>query len=454
MTRFLSLLAAICCSATVMAQSEGYKVYDFTKCTFDITDQDGETWNTFLFGYFNHVSANGKYAVGTDEELMFRSYLWSADEPTKIEMFGEYTSEIALYDVTNDGTLVGGIRNSEGMMYPAYKPLNGNWQMLTRGMENLNYDMAIDDYVNQALRATTPDGKYMAGSFYMNTGDVTEDGYEISHLIPIVWEDGMIKKVYDDLGIKEFMVWDISDDGSTICGANTAGIGGQNPAFIRDGKLIELFKCGDERTEDTPDDVYGNTDGGICNSIDNEGNIYGYYAEAYGNSYFSMSYFVVPAGCDYAIFLDEAYTNNDFPEEFYTDEWFRCGGNGRAYTNDDSNIYSLLDCSDDGKVFVGGGAYNVGFGIANIPQLCIYDEALTPSSLRNITDAKEAQGISFNGRTVIVKGLYDEATVIDAQGAILAKAHQGQPIALPHDKGVYIINVKYADGIHCYKVNR
>lgn len=450
--RTLSLATALLCSMSAVAQNN-YTVYDFKDSFFEIANEDGDTGVSMMFGYFNHVSANGKYAVGTDEALVFRSFLWRADQPEDIEVFGDYTSEIALYDVTNDGTLIGGIRDSEGVMYPAYKPLDGNWQMLTRGMEKLNKVMAADDYVNMALRAATPDGKYMAGSFYMNTGAYSDTGWPVSYLVPVLWEDGKVKKVYDDLGIKEFMVWDISDDGSIICGMNTAGIGGHNPAIIRDGKLIEFFDCGDERTIDTPDDVYGNTMGGICNSIDNMGNIYGYYEESIDEVSFVQHFFVVPADCDYAVFYDANYSNDAFPLDYWHDDWYICGGNGARYTISDGHIYSLLDCSDDGKVFVGGGVHNLGFGITNVPQVCVYDEPL--ASIRpTFDDALQAQGVTFNGRSVIVKGVYDEATVVNASGALVACAGQGQPIALPAKQGVYMVSVQYADGLHTYKVKR
>lgn len=450
--QLFSLLMAAWATAG-LAQS--FTTYDFQSDVFRIADEEGdESWSS-LFGYFNHVSANGKYAVGTDEVLMKRAFLWCADDPEHIQMFGDYTSEVALYDVTNDGTLIGGIRNSEGVMYPAYKPQGGNWQMLTRGMERLSYDMAIDDYVNMALRAATPDGKYMAGSFYIETGEYSSTGWPVSYLVPAVWKEGKLEKIYDDLGIREFMVWDISDDGSIICGGNTAGIGGHNPAFIRDGKLYELFQCGDERTEDTPDDVYGNTEGGICNSIDNEGNIYGYYTEPYDEYSFVNNYFVVPAGCDYAVFLDPEYGNDNFPEDYWTMQWYVCGGNGRHYTCDDSQLYSLLDCSDDGKVFVGGGIYNLGFGITNDPQLTVYDEPLapTPMGIRSVGDALQAQGVSFSGHSIIVKGVYREAVVYDAQGALIARAGQGQPIHVDAS-GVYLVRVTYADGMHTYRVKK
>ena len=450
--RNITLLSLLLAAATGVAQN--HTIYDFKGSIFDVTDLDGNPDISIMFGCFNHVSANGKYAVGTDEVIVFRSFYWCADQPDEIEMFGEYTSEIALYDVTNDGTLIGGIRDAEGVMYPAYKPQGANWQMLTRGMENLNYEMAIDDYVNMALRAASPDGRYMAGSFYMNTGEYSDTGWPVSHLVPVLWEDGKLKKIYDDLGINEFMVWDISDDGSIICGMNTAGIGGHNPAFIRDGQLIELFQCGDERTLDTPEDEYGNTEGGLCNSIDNMGNIYGYYIEPFDEMSFIQNYFVVPAGCDYAVFMADDYSNDDFPSSYWTDQWYICGGNGARYTKNDGQIYSLLDCSDDGKVFVGGGVYNLGYGMVNVPQVCVYDEPLapTPVSLRSVTDAVQAQGVTFNGRSVIVKGVYEQASVYDAKGALIAQGGQGQPIALPSASGVYMVNVKYADGVHAYKV--
>lgn len=447
------LLAATTLISSASAQSNGYKVYDFKNCMWDITDAWGDTSHSFLFGYFNHVSANGKYAVGTDEEVMFRSFLWSDEDPSMIEMFGTYDSEIALFDVTNDGTLIGGKRDAEGVMYPAFKPQGGNWQMLTRGMEKLNYDMAVDDYVNMALRCASPDGKWMAGSFYMNTGEYSDAGIAVSHLVPVVWKDGKIDKVYDDLGIKEFMVWDISDDGSVVCGMNTAGIGGHNPSFIRDGKLIQLFDCGPERTVDTPDDVYGNTAGGICNSIDNQGNIYGYYDEVSGDAFVTTRYFVVPADCDYAVFLADDY-NNQFPSEYCTNNWYVCGGNGKRYTKDNSHLVSLLDCSDDGSVFVGGGAYNLGYGTANIPQLCLYDQPLGPSSIRDVKSATQAQGISFNGHSLVVKGVYSQAALYDASGKLVAQIAQGQPVVLPQAEGVYMVTVQYADGQHSYKLKK
>lgn len=449
-------LVALLAVSSTASLAQGYKIYDFEDCLFETTDQDGNTGMSMMFGAFNHVSANGKYAVGTDDMLSFRSFLWCADNPTEIEVFGEYTSEIAIYDVTNDGTLIGGIRDAEGVMYPAYKPMGANWQMLTRGMEELNYEMAIDDYVNMALRAATPDGRYMAGSFYINTGEYSDTGWPVSNLVPVLWKDGKLERIYDDMGIKEFMVWDISDDGSIICGMNTAGIGGHNPAFIRNGELIELFDCGDERTYDTPDDVYGNTEGGLCNSVDNQGNIYGYFVEPVDEMSAVMNYFVVPADCDYAVFLADDYSNDAFPDDYWMDDWYICGGNGMGFTKDHGHLYSLLDCSDNGQVFVGGGVFNLGFGMANVPQVCVYDEPLAPSPVKldKVTEAVNTKGVTFNGRSVIVKGVYQEATVYDAKGALIAKAGQGQPIALPDAKGVFMVSVAYADGMHTYKVSK
>lgn len=88
------------------------------------------------------------------------------------------------------------------------------------------------------VRAVSSDGKYMAGQVYVSTGEIDEDfGIEKVKLLPVVWENNEIKKVYDDLGINTFYVYGISEDGSTVVGVNTAENGGQNPAYIKDGKL-------------------------------------------------------------------------------------------------------------------------------------------------------------------------------------------------------------------------
>ena len=75
---------------------------------------------------------------------------------------------------------------------------------------------------------------------------------------------------------------DISNDGRTLVGLNVSGRGGFNPAFIRDGVLVQLFECGEE---DSPEEEV-NFNGGYIQTIDANGNMYGYYADPNNIPYF------------------------------------------------------------------------------------------------------------------------------------------------------------------------
>ena len=117
---------------------------------------------------------------------------------------------------------------------------------------------------------------------------------------------------------------------------NVAGSGGFNPAFIRDGELVQIFNCGEEYTgeeEESEDQEETNYNGGTILSIDGEGNMYGYYVDAAG--------MVKP-------FI---FTNDD--KLVYVDEIFTCGGGGKKIAQTD--LYPAMCCSNDGKVIVGGG---------------------------------------------------------------------------------------------------
>lgn len=175
----------------------------------------------------------------------------------------------------------------------------------------------------------------MAGQVYVSTGEIDEYfGIEKVYLLPVVWENNEIKKVYDDLGINTFYVYGISEDGNTVVGVNTAENGGQNPAYIKDGKLYNVFSCDDPET---------NTfDGGILCSIDAEGNMYGYFLDD-SDVY---KYFSVKADGS-IVYFDQLVTcaggGYKFGPSVAYDE------NGEAQAVPAGGMYSLLDCSTDGR---------------------------------------------------------------------------------------------------------
>lgn len=265
-------MASLACGAS--AQEEA-TLYNFNDAVFII-----EGYETPVCGVFNHVSNNGKYAVGVDDLISMTSYYWNADAPDVINMAWDYSRGYStLNDVTNDGLMAGSVDSlltgeTYVRQWPATFTPDGGWKLLPVP-ENYSSDQSNEFNSMRTIncvRAVSSDGKYMAGQVYVSTGEIDEDfGIEKVKLLPVVWENNEIKKVYDDLGINTFYVYGISEDGSTVVGVNTAENGGQNPAYIKDGKLYNVFSCDDPET---------NTfNGGILCSIDAEGNMYGYFLD-------------------------------------------------------------------------------------------------------------------------------------------------------------------------------
>lgn len=95
-------MASLACGAS--AQEEA-TLYNFNDAVFII-----EGYETPVCGVFNHVSNNGKYAVGVDDLISMTSYYWNADAPDVINMAWDYSRGYStLNDVTNDGLMAGSV---------------------------------------------------------------------------------------------------------------------------------------------------------------------------------------------------------------------------------------------------------------------------------------------------------------------------------------------------------
>ena len=312
-TAALSLLAA----TGVQAQG-GYQFERFFDTPY--TDIDGQT-SPGVFGVFNKVSGNGKYAVGYDDQMASGAvYMWSLEKPDELQFIGnDYTCPGAACDVTNEGLVVGAFKGSventnieTGELetvtcpVPAYRTQDGEWHYLPIPAD---YSGSKASGMNLSMaRAVTSDGKTIVGHFYVRTGIVERPWLmEKVAMFPVLWEledgeyvlkddfreAGKNSMLYKDGELKEvgeaeynvFYVYGLSEDGKTIVGMNTSATGGFNPAFIRDGRLVQLFDCADP---DTP-----SFDGGICNNIDAAGNIYGYFNYEVGDDSYSSNLFRV-----------------------------------------------------------------------------------------------------------------------------------------------------------------
>ena len=303
-------------------------------------------------------------------------------------------------------------------------------------------------------RAVTSDGKTIVGHFYVRTGIVERPWLmEKVAMFPVLWEledgeyvlkddfreAGKNSLLYKDGELKEvgeteynvFYVYGLSEDGKTIVGMNTSATGRSARLFIRDGRLVQLFDCADP---DTP-----SFDGGICNNIDAAGNIYGYFNHEVGSEGSASYYFVYTA---------------DGKLEF-TDTWYICGtkdGKTRfpQYYNGLTNV---MDCSDDGKVVVGGTMESAMGGAVNGPGVTYDDDVV--SGVDRVEAIRDNVGISYHGGLLVVTGEYDRADVYNAQGALVATGGQGKAFSMEgNPAGAYIVKVTTADGVKSYKFAR
>lgn len=435
----LAAMASLACGAS--AQEEA-TLYNFNDAVFII-----EGYETPVCGVFNHVSNNGKYAVGVDDLISMTSYYWNADAPDVINMAWDYSRGYStLNDVTNDGLMAGSVDSlltgeTYVRQWPATFTPDGGWKLLPVP-ENYSSDQSNEFSSTRTLncvRAVSSDGKYMAGQVYVSTGEIDEYfGIEKVYLLPVVWENNEIKKVYDDLGINTFYVYDISEDGNTVVGVNTAENGGQNPAYIKDGKLYNVFSCDDPETNT----FYG----GILCSIDAEGNMYGYFLDD-SDVY---KYFSVKADGS-IVYFDQLVTcaggGYKFGPSVAYDE------NGEAQAVPAGGMYSLLDCSTDGKVLAGGETIDIGFGVVNCPAMIV---SKGTTGISKPEAVKSDVSIDYRkGGTLYVNGEYNSAEIYGVGGNLVMKGGQGEAFNLSSlPSGTYVVKVSYNGGSKTFKVLR
>lgn len=454
-----TLLVTLFAAMTAVGFAQNYKYYNFS--TFLWTDADD--YDNPLYGVFQKVSGNGKYAVGFDSQMETNAaYLWCKDDPDNI-MLDDADPRIrrTAYDVANDGTIVGSFEQRdpdfpdfEAVLYPAYKPLGGKWTCLPVPEQHSSYYATYDPIEDG--RAITPDGKYIAGQLHYIVGYKTSSEFgelEVTHIVPCLWaknaEGGYdLQTVYDKLyknsmiykdgafvdadkdsvSFQTFVVWDISNDGKVIAGMSVAGAGGFNPVIIRDGRMLQIFDCGDSEDEDR------NFNGGVANCIDANGNVYGY---------FQMADLTAKFFC---------LTNKD--ELVYLDNFIVCADkNGTRYPQTFGSLSHALDCSEDGSVVAGGISVNTGYGLVNGPAL-MYNADGTGISRPDAASQKVSVDWREGGM-MFINGIYTSAEVYDIQGRLVDNGAQGKSFNLSGSpRGIYLVKVNTANGSETFKVRR
>lgn len=161
---------------TVNAQD--YLEQDFKD--FPIVDPEyGDQMNAA--GCFQHVSSNGKYAVGYDDaQSRFNlggAFLWQLSDPTELTQLGTTYNRISACDVSNDGIIVGSFEQRENeekptVAYPGWRTITGDWQQLPVPAGYSLTQAKTEDF-SQEARAITGDGKYIAGHASIKVGEKT-----------------------------------------------------------------------------------------------------------------------------------------------------------------------------------------------------------------------------------------------------------------------------------------
>ena len=453
-----TLLVAAFAAMAAAGYAQNHQFYDLSTIIWtDADDFDNPT-----YGVLQKVSANGKYAVGYDSQMETNAvYLWCKDDPNNLSFDNApINNRRSAYDVTNDGMIVGGVEfrdpdfpDFEAVSYPGYKVWGGEWNKLPVP-ENFSEYYATSDPIEEG-RAVTPDGKYIAGHLHCIVGYKTTmfGDTEVSHITPCLWtrneqgtydlttvfsqlyknpmiyKDGaFVESGKDSVYFREFIVWDISNDGKVIAGFSESGSGGFNPAIIRDGRMLQIFDCGDEGDEDR------NFNGGIANSIDANGNVYGYYQLADSSAKFFC------------------LTNKD--ELVYLDDFIVCADkNGTKYPQSFGSLSHALDCSEDGSVVVGGVSVSTGYGVVNGPAV-MYN----PDGAGICRPDAASQQVSIDwreGGMMFVNGIYTSAEVYDIQGRLVDNGVQGKAFNLSGSpRGVYLVKVNTVNGSQTFKVRR
>ncbi len=456
----LALAVALCAVFSPAAAQDDYGIFDYSEQMW-VAD-DGESY--FLNGLFTKVSANGRYAVGYDfQNYSGCAFFFDAQDNEELFLMNDASNRIYLNDVSNDGMIVGAFEKREdadtkSVMMPGYRTLNEGWKALPVPENYSTYYNTEDAYALTGAMAVTSDGEYIAGEFCLTKGykETFMGKLEASVTAPCVWKrsgnEYVIDKLYDkahansmvfdestgtwkagadSVSFQYFVVYDITADGKTVVGVNTAGCGGQNPAFLRDGKMWQLFDCGEE---DTADEAK-NFNGGIIKCVDSQGNLYGYYQLATGG----IKYF--------------KYTNDD--KLVYVDVMAVAVVNDSVLVSgSESGVQTVLDASADGSVKVGGTMHVTDAGVYYTPCLAMKTGGTDGISLSERVDSSVK--IDYRrGGALFVNGEYTSACIYDAAGKRVAQGGQGKSFNLTGmPNGVYVVKVNTAHGTQSFKVAR
>lgn len=442
-------------------------VHDFKAGEFYMDYGDGNVEPYPVAGVFNHVSSNGKYAVGYDDQNVTSEYgcpfLWRKENPDNLEEISTSPLRISACDVSDEGRIAGSFEiipegKDKGYCYPGWKDADANeWHKLPVPEDYSMYQAKMGIFVNEA-RAITPDGNTIAGNIHITVGEYEFQGstFERTIEVPVFWkknsegeyvidgcytelgkagnnllyENGKFVDTGKDMPASTFFGRCITPDGKTYAGLNTAGCGGFNPAFVRDGKLYQIYDCGEayDGFNEKP-----NFNGGCIYNADANGNLYGFYEHADK----TITYFMMSANNRLSILSDASLCADK---------------RGTRYPLEYQGMFPMWDCDDEGTVFVGAGTAVVQELTYNYPICATDDSGL---GITKPADNRDCVSMQYADNKIRLSGTYVAANVFNASGKLVRTVGNGSVIdlsAMP--AGTYMVKVATPMGIKTFKVAR
>lgn len=278
----LFALALALAATTASAQDAVY--YNFSDLkVLDLDDEFSSVW-----GSITGVSANGQFAVGSDWDLTYHSWIWKEDGTYKA--IHEQPAENLILAISDDGTAVGSFYSTSAhKVVPGYRTPDGLWHALAQpayaqtanqAWKKGQYNDGALPYIPTAYFISN-DGRHIGGWTYAAGGsDDDRPGYD-AKLHGFFWH----KNEAGEYELEDFTSMDLSttqqgfrpyamnNEGTIMAGLVQRDDNGLfEPAAIIDGELRVIIEA-------TPGDfseaAEKGTDEGSCFSVSGR-NIYGY----------------------------------------------------------------------------------------------------------------------------------------------------------------------------------
>lgn len=254
MKKFSTLIASMVLSiSAATAQTGTYTNFSYLKAS----DPDGDMMK--VGGSMTGVSPNGQFAVGSDWQYTYHSWIWQADGSATLT--AQNSADDLVMDIDNNGTAVGSFYDAgDDLVYPGYRTIDGVWHRLpqpdyaqtaNQNWKKGQYNEAALPYIPTAYYISG-DGKHIGGWTYAGGGYTdTRPGYD-AKLHGFFWhmnEAGEYElEDMAEISMKEtqqgFRPYAMNEEGTIMAGLTQRDDNGLiQPAAIIDGELVTIIEA-------------------------------------------------------------------------------------------------------------------------------------------------------------------------------------------------------------------